>query len=99
MPRRRKCGRPRRTGGAPAKKVTTQITGLKKKLKIKKGKKVTLKPVLVPGDSSEPITFKTSNKKIATVSSKGVIKAKKKGKATITVTSGKISVKIKVIVK
>ena len=38
--------------------------------------------------------IETSNKKIATVSSKGVIKAKKAGTATITVKSGSKTVKV-----
>ena len=47
------------------------------------------------------VTFKTSNKKVATVSSKGVVKAKKKGKATITVITkdGKKKATCKVVVK
>ncbi len=47
------------------------------------------------------IVFKSSNKKVATVSKSGVIKAKKKGKATITVqaVSGGAKATIKVTVK
>lgn len=45
------------------------------------------------------LPFKSSNNKVATVNSKGVITAKKKGKVTITVKSGKKTVKIKVTVK
>ncbi|MEF2750725.1 MAG: Ig-like domain-containing protein, partial [Blautia faecis] len=45
------------------------------------------------------VTYKSSNKKIATVSKKGVIKGKKKGTATITIKSGKITKKCKVKVK
>ncbi len=56
-------------------------------LKVKK--KATLKPVILPLTSTEKITYKSSNKKVATVSAKGVIAAKKKGTATITVKSGK----------
>ena len=44
---------------------------------------------LTPADSQDKITYKTSNKKIATVSKTGKIKAKKKGKVKITVISGK----------
>ena len=60
---------------------------------------MTLKPVRLPFTSMEKITFKSSNNKVATVNSKGVITAKKKGKVTITVKSGKKTVKIKVTVK
>ena len=48
-----------------------------------------LKVTLTPADSQDKITYKTSNKKIATVSKTGKIKAKKKGKVKITVISGK----------
>ena len=44
-------------------------------------------------------TFKSSNKKIAAVTTAGKIKAKKKGKATITVKTNGITLKCKVTVK
>ena len=48
----------------------------------------TLKATLSPSPLySSKVTFKTSNKKVATVSSKGVIKAVGLGQATITVTT------------
>ena len=78
-----------------AKVKTTKISGLKKKLTIKKGKSVTLKPVVSPITSQEKVTYSSSNKKIATVSSSGVITGKKKGTAYITVKSGKIRKKSK----
>lgn len=78
---------------------TTKITGVKTELSLKKGKSYTLKPKLAPSNSDEKITYSTSSKKIATVSSKGKITAKKKGTATITVKSGSVSVKCKVTVK
>ena len=43
--------------------------------------------------------FKSSNKNVATVSKIGLIKAKKKGKATITATNGKITYILKLTVK
>lgn len=43
-------------------------------------------------------TYKSSKKSVATVSSKGIIKAKKTGKTTITITCGKQQVKVKVTV-
>lgn len=82
-----------------AKVKTTKITGLKTKLTLKKGKSLTLKPVISPITSQEKVTYTTSNKKVATVTKKGVIKAKKKGTATITVKSGKVTKKVKVTVK
>ncbi|HKL99701.1 MAG TPA: LamG-like jellyroll fold domain-containing protein, partial [Mobilitalea sp.] len=45
------------------------------------------------------VTYKTSNKKIFTVSKKGVITGVKKGTATLTVTHGAVSKTYKVIVK
>lgn len=45
------------------------------------------------------ITYKSSNKKIAAVTSKGVVKGKKAGKATITVSANGISKTFKVTVK
>ena len=82
-----------------AKVKTTKISGLKKKLTIKKGKSVTLKPVVSPITSQEKVTYRSSNKKIATVSSKGVVKGRRKGTITITVKSGKVTKKIKITVK
>lgn len=78
---------------------TTKITGIASKATLKKGKKLTLKPVVAPITSLQKVTYTTSNKKVATVTAKGVITAKKKGTATITVKSGSKSKKIKIKVK
>ena len=78
--------------------TTSKITGLQKKVTLKKGKKLTLKPSRTPITSTQKFTYKSSNKKIATVSSKGVIKGKKTGKAKITVKSGKKKYTVTVIV-
>lgn len=77
----------------------TKITGISKKLTLKVKKKVTLKPVVTPISYQNKVTYKSSKTKIATVSKKGVIKAKKAGKTTITVTCGKVKVKCTVTVK
>lgn len=77
---------------------TTKISGLSKMVTIKKGKSVKLKPVIAPVTSQDKVTYKTSNKKIATVSSKGVIKGKKAGKAKITVKSGSKKYTVTVVV-
>ena len=79
-----------------------------KKLTIKQGKKATLKvggklKLAVrykPVNARTKLTWKTSNRKVATVTSKGVVKAKKAGTAKITVTAanGKKAT-IKIIVK
>ena len=81
-------------------KVTTKkISGLKFKVTLKKGKKLTLKPVRTPITSTQKFTYSTSNKKIATVNSKGVITAKKAGKVKITVKSGKKKFTVTVTVR
>lgn len=77
---------------------TTKITGVATSLKLKRNQKATFKPVLQPLTSGEKITYKSSNTKIAIVNSKGQITARSKGTATITVTSGRKSVRCKVIV-
>ena len=52
------------------------------------GKKQTLKPVFKPADASvKTATWKSSNPKVVAVNSKGVIKGKAMGKATITCTT------------
>lgn len=78
---------------------TTKISGLAKTLTLKKGKSVTLKPVISPITSQEKITYKSSNKKIAAVNAKGVVKANMAGTASITVTSGEQKFIVKVTVK
>ena len=77
---------------------TTKISGLSKKVTLKKGKSVKLKPVIAPVTSQDKITYKTSNKKVATVSNKGVVKGKKPGKAKITVKSGSKKYTVTVVV-
>ena len=76
---------------------TTKISC--KAVKVKKGRKVALKPKVTPAYSDEKITFKSANRKIATVTSKGTVKGIKKGKTTITIKSGKKRVKVKVTVR
>lgn len=78
---------------------TTKISGLKNAYSLKKGKKLTLKPVITPITSNQKITYKTSNKKVATVSPKGVITGKKKGTTRITVKSGSKTKVVKITVK
>lgn len=79
----------------PAKKVKLSKT----KATLKKGKSIKLKAKITPSNSTDKLTWKTSNKKIAVVKN-GKVTAKKKGKATITVktTSGKTA-RCKITVK
>ena len=86
----KQCGKEisRKTVTIAKLKPTIKLSATKKTLK--KGKTYTLKVTgLAKGDAVK--SFKTSKKSVATVTSKGKIKAKKKGKAVITVTlkSGK----------
>lgn len=76
------------------KKPTLQIK--KTKLTLKKGKKATLNVKAYP---KTKVVYKSSKAKVVSVSSKGVIKAKKKGKAVITVSSNGLKKKVKVTVK
>ena len=79
------------SAGAKTKKAvkSVKVTNVKEnKLTLIEKKSFTLKTkVTVTGKASKKITFKTSNKKAATVSSNGVIKAVKAGKAKISVIS------------
>lgn len=83
------------------KKVTTKSLALsKKKVTLTKGKKLALNVTRNPITSTEKLKWTTSNKKYVSVSSKGVIKGIKKGKATITVkSSNRKSAKCTVTVK
>lgn len=77
----------------------TKIEVDKKNITLKVKKSYQLKVTKTPVTTLEKVTYKSSNKKVATVSKNGKIKAKKAGKATITVKCGKKTVKVKVIVK
>lgn len=76
-----------------------KITNIAGAVTLKRGKSKTLNPKLSPSGSQAKITYTSSNKSVASVSSKGKITAKKKGKAVITVKAGNVSVKCKVTVK
>ena len=82
-------------------KVTNAATGRKqgKKATLKRGQSLKLKAAFTPVTSLQKVTWFSSNKKIVTVSKSGVIKAKKKGKATITVKSGNKKYNIRITVK
>lgn len=77
---------------------TSSIKVASKKITLQIGKSQELKPVITPISTFDKVSYKTSNKKIVTVNSKGKIIAKKAGTATITIKSGKKSVKVKVTV-
>ncbi len=78
---------------------TKKLSLTKKAVTIKKGNTYTVKAVRNPLTATDKLMFATSNKKVAAVSSKGKITAKKKGRATITVKSAsgkkaKLTVKV-----
>ncbi len=79
----------------PAKSIKLNKT----KITLKKGKKKTIKATVNPLETTDTIQWSSSNTKVATVSN-GVIKAKKKGKATIMAkTSNGKKAYVKVTVK
>ena len=78
---------------------TTKLTGVPATKQIAKGKTFKIKATVAPKNTDDKVTYKSSDKKIATVTSKGVVKGKKKGTATITVQSGSEKVTCKVTVK
>lgn len=86
---------------AAKKPVEITISASKKTLYV--GGSFTLKVKSVkPENASKDVTYTSSNKKIATVNSKGKVTAKKKGKVTITVSSKsdkKVKAKCTVTVK
>ncbi|WP_095173945.1 MULTISPECIES: Ig-like domain-containing protein [Blautia] len=81
---------------APAEKISLNKTSAT----VYTGKTYTLSPELTPSNSTDTVTWTSSNTKVAKVSSKGVVTGVAKGTATITAktTSGKAAV-CKVTVK
>lgn len=77
---------------------TRAIAGLPSTVTVKKGQRVRLNPVLSPLTSQNPVTYKSSSTKIATVSRNGRIRGVAPGRCKVTVTSGKVSVKVTVTV-
>ena len=72
--------------------VASSLSGDKKTVYVAKGKKVKLKTTVsvTPNKkANKGVTFKSSNKKVATVNGKGIVKGKKTGTAKITVRSKK----------
>lgn len=78
---------------------TTGIQIAKKSITMKKGGRVSLGVSLVPFTSQSGIKYKSSNAKIVTVTSKGVARGIKKGKAKITIESSKKKVICTITVK
>lgn len=73
-----------------AKKNVKKITLNQKKAQMQVGDKLQLKvKKVVPVKASKAVTWTSSNKKVATVTEKGIVKAKKVGSVTITAKSKK----------
>ena len=77
--------------------ATGKIQG--KSATVKRGQRLKLKATLTPVTSLQKVTWYTSHKKIVTVSRSGVIKAKNKGRAIITVRSGNKKYNIRITVR
>ncbi|MEI3173917.1 MAG: Ig-like domain-containing protein [Lachnospiraceae bacterium] len=77
---------------------TTKLTGLPSSVTVSKGKTVKLTPVRTPVTSQEKVTYTIGNKAVASVTSNGVVKGRKKGKTNLTVQSGARKVTVLVIV-
>ena len=78
---------------------TKKLNVGKTAITLKKGEKYRIIWERLPLTSSEKATFQSSKKKVAAVSGKGIITAKKKGTTYITVKSGSKKRKIKVTVR
>ena len=82
----------------PFKYAVKSVSVNSTKVVIKKGKTFKLKTYVSPTNcGNKKVTVRSSNTKIATINSKGVIKGIKKGKCKITVTSRDGSLKSKTV--
>lgn len=72
------------------------IKGLKKKYTLRKGQSITLQALPYPVTAGKKVKYSSSKKSVVSVSSQGVLTARKPGKAVITVKCGKKKVKVKI---
>jgi uncharacterized protein YjdB len=80
----------------PVESVTLSET----KITLKVGASYTLQPIITPSNATDKsVTYSVGSSTIATVSSKGVITAKKAGTTTITVKAGGKSAKVTIVVQ
>lgn len=78
---------------------TKKVSFKKKKLTMKKGQILFVGYSLKPASATQKISFKSSKSSVVSVDSNGKLAAKKKGKATITIKSGKKKATCTVTVK
>ncbi|MGN0242628.1 MAG: Ig-like domain-containing protein [Lachnospiraceae bacterium] len=71
--------------GGTAKATAVSVTNAKKQITLKKGKKKKLKVAVTPSTASQKVSYKSSKKKVVSVTKTGVLKARKKGTAKITI--------------
>ena len=81
------------------KAVKTKSIKVTKKVTVKAGQTLDLGVLITPVTTLDKLSFKTSSKKIVTVTKAGVIKARKAGTAKITIKSGKKKKTVKVKVE
>ena len=89
-----KCGDVKVTCKVTVKNPTLTLSKTSASIKVGKTTKITAKAT-----PSGKVTYKSSNKKVATVSSNGTVKGIKKGTAKITVTCNGVTKTVKVTVK
>jgi acylphosphatase len=83
----------------PNANVVVKVKAAQARLSVIKGQRLSLVARSYTGSGDvRAVTFKSSNKKVASVSKSGVVKGVKAGNATITVKSGSKQVKVKVSV-
>lgn len=81
------------TAKVTAARMIQSVKFTPKSVSVAAGHKITLRPVIKPKALSKKVRYSSSNKKVVTVSSKGVVKAKasavgKKAKITVQTTDG-----------
>lgn len=79
--------------------TTTKVSAKSKKIILKKGSKADLGIKVTPITSQQKLRYTSSDTKVAKVTSKGVVKAIKKGKAKITAKSGKKKAVVSITVR
>ena len=79
-----------------AKVVAKKAVGFPKKVTLVRGQSYPLNPVITPVTTPDKLKYSSSDKKVAAVSKTGVIQARKKGNAVISLKVGKKTFKCKV---